>query len=530
MRKINILIFSLFIISYAQIGRVSTAGYTTWDWQFNGPTLKWCIIDTVANGIHIAWTWCDGISANRNVRYNFYNFATRTWNWPNAGVNVFTVRAGYGSIDNNPVTGCVYICANSASGILVGGDMGPGTGIFEYFQGLSGFLWPVIAVTPDSVIHLALMDAASQDSLWYSRRQPGGNWSTPIHICPPAPEPMFPSHNLVASKVSNKVIILWECAEDQGQQRVYYRLSHNSGITWQPPTQLPFPPAQEMTPSFHISSLYAVFDYQDNIHIVASVADTGQTIPAGIWHWCPINNPQWSCIYFYNPETLHSPNCGYNAIYATRPTIVQNHHDNYFYVAWEQFDYFNYEPSTSLARADVWIAESPNNGQTWQNQRPITTPNTTSKRFPCAGGVDHDTLTVAYLIDSIAGFELYAQGRYTFNPVVIQRIKVPLPTIEIKENSTSFIHPLILNIEPNPFTSHTAIRFSLPTQTNVSLSIYDVTGRLIKVLVSDIKTAGEYFALWNGKDNQGLKVKNGIYFCSLKTNDKVITRKVVKSD
>jgi len=520
MRKINILIFSLFIISYAQIGRISTAGYTTWDWQFSGQTHKWCITDTVANGIHIAWTWCDGVSANRNARYNFYNFTNRNWNWPNSGINVFTQRSGFSSMDNHSNTGHIYIMGNQLAR-----DQGPGVGLFEFLSGLPNGSSRVIAVTPDTTVHCVFLDA-TMDTLLYSRMTTSGNWSTPIHICPPAPEPRWPTHNLAASKISNKLIAVWVCAEDTNQGRAFYRLSNNSGITWQSPVQIQFPPN---VTEFNAYSLYAMFDHNDDFHFVCAVCDTDNVYNCGVWHYCPANNPPWGLIFAYHPDTLNAI-VGYSAIGTCRPTIVENLRDHYLYVVWEQFDSLNYEPLTTLSRADIMLAESPNNGLTWQNQRPITTPNTTSKRFPCVGGVDHDTLTVAYLIDSIAGFELYSQGRATFNPIVIQRIKVPLPTIEIKENFIQHTQHFTFDAIPNPFTSHTTICYSLPPYSNISLSIYDVSGRLVKTFNANSGSRSAISeVIWDGTNDEGKQVKSGIYFCSLKTKDRSIQRKIIVS-
>ena len=513
----NMFIFNISIVS--AIGYQTRAGFTSHDWQFTGPIHKWCITDTVANGIHICWKWSNFAPAtDLNARYNFYNFTNWNWNWFD-GVNVFAQRSAFHSMDNHPISGCVYILGNN----MLARDQAPGAGLFEFFTVPNNLLYPIIAVTPDDVVHCLYKDNIDGDTLLYSR-----NWSSPININSPMPGPTFPSYNFSGSKISNKLIAVWLCDEETVQTRIFYRISNNSGIIWEAPVQLPYPPTVISSPTFNDYSLYAMFDAQDNFHIVTAVCERGFAIPAEIWHFCPINNPQWSLVSHYEAETP-SATVGYNAIFACRPTIVQNYHDNYLHVAWEQFDSLNYEPITSLARADIFVAESPNNGLTWQNQRPITTPNTTSKRFPCAGGVDHDTLTVAYLIDSIAGFEIMSQGRATLNPIVIHRIKVPLPASVIEEQSALYAQRSLLYSEPNPFTSHAIIRYTLPAQKNVSLSIYDVTGRLIKVLVSDTKLIGEHSVIWNGRDNRDVRVKNGIYFCSLKTNNKVITYKIIKT-
>lgn len=533
----NLLIFNLSILS--AIGYQTTVGYTTYDWQYSGPVYSHCRVDPIANGVHCYWMYSNfNPATDRNQRYNFYDFSIRMWAW-SEGINVFPQRSGFGGMDYDPITGCAVISTNQGSGTtirpVVARDLAP-HGLFEYCQGPTGYQWPAVAVTQNQAIHIAMIDTTSQYSLWYSRIQPWCTWSTPIPILP---SPRFPSHNIAASKISNKVILLWvEMIPDSAYHNAYYKLSNNGGITWEPTIQLPFPPAFSgipgAAPSFNLASLFACFDNNDNFHIVASVNavfydSIAEITPAEIWHYCPVNTPPWSFIFRYDPFFLPQY-VGYNAIIADRPSIVQDPTTLYFYVTWEVFDSLNYELLTNLARADIYLAELRNNGQTLSRIGRITTPNTTSKRFPFAGGVDHDTLSVAYLIDSIAGFEIYAQGRTTRNPVVLHRIKVPLPTIEIKENSIGYVQHLTLDAKPNPFTSHTAILYSLPIESKVSLSIYDVTGRLVKTLVNEFKSSGVYTTTWNGTNNKGEEVKSGVYFYSLKTDDRSVTSKIIKTN
>ena len=80
---------------------------------------------------------------------------------------------------------------------------------------------------------------------------------------------------------------------------------------------------------------------------------------------------------------------------------------------------------------------------------------------------------------------------------------------------------------PNPFNPTTTISFQLPRKSHVKLSIYDVTGRCIKTLANDVMDAGIKEIVWDGKDVKGNSVGAGIYFSSLKTGDKVLTRKMV---
>ncbi|MDI6809633.1 MAG: DUF2341 domain-containing protein [Candidatus Eisenbacteria bacterium] len=71
---------------------------------------------------------------------------------------------------------------------------------------------------------------------------------------------------------------------------------------------------------------------------------------------------------------------------------------------------------------------------------------------------------------------------------------------------------------PNPFNPETAIRFALKTNGNVNLRIYNLQGRLVRILVNTEKEAGNYSVLWNGTDDDGVGVASGVYVCTLRVN------------
>lgn len=80
---------------------------------------------------------------------------------------------------------------------------------------------------------------------------------------------------------------------------------------------------------------------------------------------------------------------------------------------------------------------------------------------------------------------------------------------------------------PNPFTKETTIRYALPASRDVSLKVYDITGRLVKTLVSENKAPGVYSVTWDGKDNTNLKLASGVYFIRFETRDYNQTKKAV---
>ncbi|MCK9426641.1 MAG: T9SS type A sorting domain-containing protein [Ignavibacteriaceae bacterium] len=70
---------------------------------------------------------------------------------------------------------------------------------------------------------------------------------------------------------------------------------------------------------------------------------------------------------------------------------------------------------------------------------------------------------------------------------------------------------------PNPFNPSTTIRYALPFDSNVKISIYKVTGELVKVLVSGTKTAGNYEVTMNTA-HENVEFSSGIYFYSIEAN------------
>jgi hypothetical protein len=71
---------------------------------------------------------------------------------------------------------------------------------------------------------------------------------------------------------------------------------------------------------------------------------------------------------------------------------------------------------------------------------------------------------------------------------------------------------------PNPFNPTTSLQYALPDEMPVELSIYDILGRKIRVLVREkSQVAGYYTLSWDGRDQQGRPTSSGVYFYRLVT-------------
>jgi uncharacterized delta-60 repeat protein len=86
---------------------------------------------------------------------------------------------------------------------------------------------------------------------------------------------------------------------------------------------------------------------------------------------------------------------------------------------------------------------------------------------------------------------------------------------------------LLETARPNPTRDWTEIRYALPVNTQLALNIYDVTGKLVKTLTKDVEPAGYKTTLWDGRDNSGKQLPNGIYFIRFETPKYSATGKLV---
>jgi hypothetical protein len=519
------------------IGTVDTVGGTTVDWQANGPELRQIIVDP-ERGIHVLWMYSAANQTtfpDRNMRYNFYDFATGEWNWIDpdymqSGVNVFTARSGYGNLALDWETGCALVSTHMGTGPLypsLARDMAPGGGLFEYCDGPMAYLWPVVAAGNGLPYHVVLTDDGSRDQLYYSRVNPWCSWSSPTGVTAPQPEPLFPTQNIAASRLSQKVVVTWEYSEgtpDPG----FYRQSTDGGTTWQNPEELPWPPAYggDTLTSYHISAFTPFYDREDQLHIMAStmpyVAGQGYIIPAQIWHWSPDNSPNWSRVTIAkcNPLNLGAP-VGYNAIYACRPSIGEA--GGYLVAAWEQFDSSNVEPGPpQLLRADIFIAfDNGDNGATWQAPIKITDRTTGSHRFPSVAETNTgDVVRVAYEIDQKAGFFVQGENIATNNPMIVHTVDFT----GIVEERTAPVGPL-LAVGANPVRGRARLDYQLPAAGPVELAVFDAGGRRAATLVAGRQDAGRHGVTWDASGT-----RPGVYLVRLRAAGVDIARKLVLTE
>ncbi|MBW6514766.1 MAG: hypothetical protein K0B87_08435, partial [Candidatus Syntrophosphaera sp.] len=76
---------------------------------------------------------------------------------------------------------------------------------------------------------------------------------------------------------------------------------------------------------------------------------------------------------------------------------------------------------------------------------------------------------------------------------------------------------LLLQNHPNPFNPETRIGFELSARAPARLAIYDLKGRLVKVLAEGEFGLGAHGIVWDGTDSDGKAVSSGVYLYCLES-------------
>ncbi|MCK4655927.1 MAG: T9SS type A sorting domain-containing protein, partial [candidate division Zixibacteria bacterium] len=81
---------------------------------------------------------------------------------------------------------------------------------------------------------------------------------------------------------------------------------------------------------------------------------------------------------------------------------------------------------------------------------------------------------------------------------------------------------------PNPFNPKTTISYDLGVDAHVTLTIYNILGAAVKVLVDEYQSANnDYTVVWDGTDLNGLVVSSGVYFYRLSAGEFSETKKMM---
>lgn len=124
--------------------------------------------------------------------------------------------------------------------------------------------------------------------------------------------------------------------------------------------------------------------------------------------------------------------------------------------------------------------------------------------------------------------DLLINSNASENSSLIVPINVELIALNEKEESNQLPKEFSLSQNyPNPFNPITKITFGIPKFSDVSLKVYNVLGQKVKTLVERELSPSFHTFEWNGTDDSGNKVSNGIYFYKIEADNFTDTKKML---
>jgi len=114
---------------------------------------------------------------------------------------------------------------------------------------------------------------------------------------------------------------------------------------------------------------------------------------------------------------------------------------------------------------------------------------------------------------------MIATDGFAFDDIMISNSGTGTKTSS--ENNDVNANRVILSNYPNPFNPNTAISFSLPSDGDVTICIYNSKGQKVKELVNNSYKSGNHEAIWNGVNDSGKDVGSGVYLYRISVNGKV---------
>ncbi len=505
-----------------------------------------------------------GVQVDASTRAGFVNIAVDPEGW---GYPVF-----------HHITGTL---AHSAAAM----DFLPRSGAFTTSEipnlGTREIIWPHAAIDTAGDLHVVSTENGGSSEDFYAKGHPvivdgfGENIEWPIGFTLWEPA-NFITIDVAASWHSQKVAVAW-INDTLGMNDIFLRTSEDAGVTWGDVINvtdfmvidtncvtngglIPECNGDTLRPWIDLSVL---IDENDNAHVAFTVTGTyywwidgsvGPWLltarPSMIFHWDEFNNTYdlvadgW---YAHNDSTA---SFGVNQLMCHRPNLAQDTTTGILYCSYQKYDSVQIN-DCAHPLADAWVAASADGGQTWTTGTNVTntvgeeTNDRSERDISIASAVSDGFVHMEYLVDHSAGSFVASGGPEcdpTNNEIDYQRIPVAdialeplLPRFPLRADSTGFetaardqrdVLPLSFVLHqnyPNPFNPSTKIQFDLKRAGNVSLKVFDITGREAAVLVDGAElNAGVHVIEFDGAS-----LPSGVYFYRLDAQGQQMTRKMV---
>ncbi len=135
---------------------------------------------------------------------------------------------------------------------------------------------------------------------------------------------------------------------------------------------------------------------------------------------------------------------------------------------------------------------------------------------------------VAHIILKSDTMQEDIMGSVSLEMVILNEGQIGVLIVGSEEKQTSYpdTYRLFQNF-PNPSNPETTIRYYLPSSTPLTLTIYNLSGQLIRTLVDGQRSAGSHSVIWDSTDDTGNPVASGIYLYRVEADGFAQTRKLI---
>jgi hypothetical protein len=394
---------------------------------------------------------------------------------------------------------------------------------------------------------------------------------------------MVISPDVACSRHNNRVVIAWadsrdDLTSDTATQRnndLVYISSEDGGLNWSEPINVThfiepdWECASQDTPvcdmdTFRVyTDLSLILDEDDYAHIAFtttcyySLEGTVSRYASQIWHWgeesdnvtpiCALT-PAWI-------DTNWADDFGDWQYGMQRPNLAIDTETGVLYCAFVWADSANWSEG-GVPMQDIWISKSEQEGEIWTMPLNVTNTNTGQWVPPGESAHERDAtlaetvtewngerwLHMSFVFDRDAGGAVGGNptGTPTLNPVYYHRINVneipdgPMwdpawPPFHVDQDDAAE-QPGVLPSSfalyqnyPNPFNPTTSIQFDLARSSSVTLSVFNVLGQEVAVLLNnEVQSAGTHVMNFDASN-----LSSGVYLYTLKADGITQTRKMI---
>jgi len=401
--------------------------------------------------------------------------------------------------------------------------------------------YPSIAVSGQDV-HVVWYDNRNSMldyEIYYKHSTDGGTtWGAETRLTNDPNDSRNPSVAVSGSNVS----VVWYDNRD-GNNEIYYKRSTNNGVSWGADTRLTNDVSDSQLPSIAVSGLFVHVVWQDNnssygleiyyknstnggatwgtntrltnnlaISQSPSISVSGSTVSV-VWE----DNRDGNYEIYYKRSTNGGTNWGADtrltnqSANSLQSSVTAS--GSAVHVVWE-------DDRAGFNNWEIYYIRSTNAGLSWETETRLTNDPSYSRSssVSASGTVVH---VVWYDIRDM-NQEIYYKRNPTGNPIGIINISSEIPS--------SF--SLCQNY-PNPFNPTTVIRFSLPATSglrsrNVSLKVFDISGKEVETLVNEKLQPGTYESSFDGsRHGRSSTLTSGVYFYKLITEGFSETKKML---